>query len=289
MVVGTLPSAATIYDQRIAAGRFISDADVRDSAPVGVLNASLAARLSSGDATALLGDTVWANGTPVRVIGVLAGATDSTVAPALAMPLTATRRALAAAAAARPPIMLIKAAQVEHVDSVRATAESWLRERYGDWSSRLTIGTSEARLAQVQQGMLLFKLFMGAITGISLVVGGIGIMNVLLAAVAERTREIGIRRAVGARGRDVLLQFLAESVAITSVGSAFGAGLGLAAAFSITAVIRDRAPGAVVEAAFTWETLAFAMIAAVFVGLTFGLYPAVRASKLSPIDAIRHE
>lgn len=289
MLSGTLPSVAAIYGQDVAAGRFLSDDDVRDSAAVAVLNAALAARLTSGSVEALLGDTVRANGAALRVVGVLRGATDSTSPPALAMPITTAPRALSAAAAARPPVMLIKADRVEDVQRVRAIAESWMTERYGDWRSRLTIGTSEARLAQVQQGMLLFKLFMGAITGISLVVGGIGIMNVLLAAVAERTREIGIRRAVGARARDVLLQFLAESVAITSIGSAVGAALGLAAAFSITAVIRSQAPGAAVEAAFTWETMALAMIAAILVGLTFGLYPALRAARLSPIDAIRHE
>ena len=149
--------------------------------------------------------------------------------------------------------------------------------------------TSAARLAQAQQGLLLFKLFMGAITGISLVVGGIGIMNVLLAAVTERTREIGIRRAVGARSRDVLLQFLAESVAITGAGSALGAALGLGSAFAITAIIRARAEGAPLQAAITWETLVVAVTAAVLVGLIFGLYPALRAVRLSPIDAIRHE
>jgi putative ABC transport system permease protein len=113
-------------------------------------------------------------------------------------------------------------------------------------------------------------------------------MNVLLASVAERTREIGIRKATGARPRDVLIQFLAESVTITGVGSLIGISLGLAAAFVITSIIRAQTR-AILFAAFTWGTVAVAVGAAVVVGLTFGMYPALRASRLSPIDAIRHE
>ena len=89
----------------------------------------------------------------------------------------------------------------------------------------MSVGTNQARVEQVQQGMLVFKLFMGALTGISLLVGGIGIMNVLLASVVERTREIGIRKAAGAQQRHILLQFLSESVTITGVGSMIGLGL----------------------------------------------------------------
>ncbi|HEX9165729.1 MAG TPA: FtsX-like permease family protein, partial [Gemmatimonadales bacterium] len=144
------------------------------------------------------------------------------------------------------------------------------------------------RARQARQGMLIFKLLMGAITGISLLVGGIGIMNVLLASVAERTREIGIRKATGARRRDVLLQFLAESVAITGLGSVVGVLLGLAGAFGVTAIMRARTE-AVIYAAFTWGTVAIAVAAAVTVGIAFGIYPALRAARLSPIDAIRHE
>ena len=136
--------------------------------------------------------------------------------------------------------------------------------------------------------MLLFRLLMAAITGISLVVGGIGIMNVLLASVAERTREIGIRKAVGARRRDILLQFLAESVTITGVGSAFGTALGLGAAYAITAVMRAQTQ-AIIYAATTAQTLAISALMAVLVGVAFGCYPALRAARLAPIDAIHME
>jgi putative ABC transport system permease protein len=113
-------------------------------------------------------------------------------------------------------------------------------------------------------------------------------MNILLAGVFERTREIGIRKAVGARQRDILLQFLGEAVAITGAGSLVGVVLGLAAGFGITGGIRHftEAP---IYAAFTWGSVAVAAAAALLVGLIFGTYPARRAARLSPIEAIRHE
>jgi putative ABC transport system permease protein len=113
-------------------------------------------------------------------------------------------------------------------------------------------------------------------------------MNVLLASVHERTREIGVRRAAGARKGDIFLQFIAESVAVSGVGSLIGVVLGLAGAFVITALIR-RFTEAPVYAAFTWTTVACAAAAALFVGIAFGSYPARHAAGLSPIDAIRHE
>jgi putative ABC transport system permease protein len=143
-------------------------------------------------------------------------------------------------------------------------------------------------VAQAARGIVIFKLFMGAITGISLLVGGIGIMNVLLASVTERTREIGIRKAAGARRRDLLAQFLAESVTISLVGSFLGALLGLGAAFGATAVMRAKS-SARIFAAVSWETLIVAAAAAILVGVVFGIYPALRAARLSPVEAIRHE
>ncbi len=140
----------------------------------------------------------------------------------------------------------------------------------------------------MRQGILIFKMLMGAFTAISLIVGGVGIMNVLLASVLERTREIGIRKAIGARRRDILVQFLVESITIASVGSALGVAMGLAGAFIVTAVIRARTEAHLV-AAVSWQTLAVSAAASIVVGLVFGTYPALRASRLAPIDAIQSE
>jgi putative ABC transport system permease protein len=129
---------------------------------------------------------------------------------------------------------------------------------------------------------------MGAITGIAILVGGIGIMIILLASVAERTREIGIRKAAGARNRDILFQFLAESVVIAGVGSIIGVVLGLIATF-VFINLSARLSEASVSMAFNWLTPLAAAGIAIFVGLVFGMYPAVRAARLQPVDAIRYE
>jgi putative ABC transport system permease protein len=136
--------------------------------------------------------------------------------------------------------------------------------------------------------MLVFKLALGAITGISLLVGGIGIMNVLLASVSERTREIGVRKAAGARYSDVLVQFLAESVSITGAGALAGVVVGVVGSFGVTAIIRmvTEAP---MKTTFTWWSILLAAAAALLVGLVFGTYPARKAARLSASDAMRYE
>ena len=274
---------------RVQAGRFPSDAELANDAPVAVVSAELAARMARGASLAsIVGDTLTFDREHRVVVGVFEPSRKLTGATAI-MPIGAARTALPPALVGRPSTILVTAARVEDVPAVRASIEAWLARRYGaTWKERVSVASNESRVEQVAQAMFLFKLFMGAITGISLLVGGVGIMNVLLASVTERTREIGIRKATGARSRQILLQFLSESAVIAAAGSLIGVVLGTTGAFGVTTVMR-KLTQAPMYAGFSFSTFAVAVLSSVTVGLVFGLYPALRAARLSPIEAIRHE
>ena len=266
------------------AGRTFAD---RDTAVV-VLNRRAAGAVAGDtlDPARAVGRVVMLNGNPHEIIGVVAGARADFAPLAAFVPVDDAARAIPGT---RAPAIAIVAPDLAAVDRLRGEAERWMAARYGAaWQERAAVRTNRSRVEQAVTAMRVFKILMGAITGVSLLVGGIGIMNVLLAAVAERTREIGIRKATGARDRDILTQFLAESVTITGAGAAVGVLLGLAIAFAAAAVMRAQTH-APVHAAVTFGTVAFAAGSSILIGLAFGLYPALRAARLSPIDAIRHE
>ena len=287
MVRGLLARYAADNNIKVVAGHWYADADtavvVLSWRAAGALVAALTG--DSARPAEALGRDLSLNRAPHRVIGVLA---DSETDPALTayVPVGDAVRSIGPRAA---PQLTLSAARIEDVDSLRAEVEQWAAARFGDsWQERLTVASRRLRVEQTATAMRIFKLLMAAITGVSLLVGGVGIMNVLLASVAERTREIGIRKATGARDRDILVQFLAESVAITGFGAAIGVAVGLGIAFLAAAVMRAQTD-APVHAAVTFTTIAFAVGVSILIGLVFGLYPARRAARLSPIDAIRHE
>jgi putative ABC transport system permease protein len=144
------------------------------------------------------------------------------------------------------------------------------------------LNTQESMLSSLNTITSVLWLVMVGVASISLVVGGIGIMNIMLVSVAERTREIGIRKAVGARDRDVLIQFLLESVALSAFGGVIGIAFGLGVAALVTALSS-------LDAAVVWWTIALGFGFSATVGILFGIYPAQKASRLNPIDAIRYE
>jgi putative ABC transport system permease protein len=299
-LTGVALGAPDTLGQRLLAGRHLAPVETRAGAAVALVNEGLARALlpDSGrgpqGVAAAVGDSVPLGGRWVRVVGVVTsdleqfrpGALALTAPMAVAEPALTTTRVVGPS---REAMLVAVARDAEDVQAMRGRVEGWLASRDAQWKRQWRIGAgARERLQQVRQGMLIFKLLMGSITGITLLVGGIGIMNVLLASVAERTREIGVRKAVGAKRRDILLQFLAESVTITAAGSAIGTALGLAAAYGVTAIMRAQTE-ARVYAATTAGTLLVSLGTAVVVGLAFGCYPALRAARLAPIEAIHTE
>jgi putative ABC transport system permease protein len=282
---------------KAATGRLLTEDEASGASAVIAVSTDLARALAlDSNAASMVGDSVLLGGTPALVVGVL----EPQAGPAI--PLASRRRgqtdyrvlaspqfSASTTTPGQAPALIAVSSSVEQTQPLRQRVERYLAGHDPAWERRYVVQTNEGRLEQLSRGILMFKLFMGAITGISLLVGGIGIMNVLLSSVTERTREIGIRKATGARNRDILRQFLAESVAICALGSLIGLALGVSGAYGITAAIRQFSDAPALYASVSWSTVAVAAVAAVVVGLTFGTYPARRAARLSPIDAIRHE
>ncbi|MEJ2677949.1 MAG: ABC transporter permease [Gemmatimonadota bacterium] len=281
-VTAMLPGGQAALPWPLAAGRFLTDADVGSDDSTAVASAALARALAP-DGGSAVGRVLEAGGRHWRVVGQLS---DDQPGRTLYVPLTPWARQRWGQAGRRLPGVVVRVHAMEDVPEVRTAVDAWAQARYEPGA--VVVSSNRQRASQARQAMLVFKLAMAAIAGISLLVGGIGIMNILLASISERTREIGIRKAAGARPRDILLQFLGESVAIAGLGSVVGVLLGMGGAFLVAAVIRHWT-GAPLTAAFTWPSVALAALAALTVGLVFGTYPARRAARLPPIEALRYE
>ncbi|HEX6307528.1 MAG TPA: ABC transporter permease [Longimicrobiales bacterium] len=285
LLAAVQPDARLVRPEQLLAGRYIEDHDMAGDSAVVVVPSAAAAWLGR-DPSALVGRELIVDSSAHRIIGVVR---EEAEAIRLRIPLGVAARAHLERPDRRV-LLALRARNVEAVEPIRERVEQILAERHADvgGAAAFRASSNRARATQAREAFLLFRLVMGAIGGISLLVGGIGIMNILLASVFERTREIGIRRAAGARASDIRRQFLAEAIVISGAGAALGVLLGLGGAFGITAAIRQLSD-ANIYAGFAWSSILVAAGAALIVGLAFGTYPARRAAGLSPIEAIRHE
>ena len=292
-LIGVLPNYTDIYTISMLEGRFFTEDENVRSAPVCVLGENAKIGMLGYDAAA--GKYVKINDVWLQVIGVMApqATADSGVEGGVqtddrnnivVAPLnTVMRRFEDNNSYLKDEIDGIflrvetTADPIETGDVVRAILTASHKEG-GDFSVLIPAGL----LAQRQQQQFIFEVVMICIAGISLLVGGIGIMNIMLATVLERTREIGIRRAIGARQRDIVRQFLIEAVLISIVGGL----IGIAAGFGSSRIIALIAEWPTVV---TFTSIAVAFGVSVFIGLLFGIYPAMQAAKLDPIEAIRYE
>jgi putative ABC transport system permease protein len=174
------------------------------------------------------------------------------------------------------------------IDATKQAIDQLLRDRHNVATADFTIESQEDIQAAINEVSQTMTMLLGAIAGISLLVGGIGIMNIMLVSVTERTREIGIRKAVGAQPNDILMQFLTEALTVTVAGGLIGVAVGVGVAQLMNG--RDIAGlGENVQTVISWTSVVVAFAVSAAIGVFFGLYPAQRAARLRPIEALRYE
>jgi len=259
-------------------GRFISREDLLQNRRVAVITKKLADKLGIQN----LNEIFVVEGKEIKVVGILS---DEEAAPKAFIPINTY---WTTSGSQFYPQLIIKATNIEDIALIEEELNDWFDKEFEQGREGFQISTNKMRVEQFSEGILIFKLVMGAITGISVLVGGIGIMNVLLISVTERTKEIGIRKATGAKKKDIILQFMAESITVSLAGCILGWIVGIAGVFAFIPIVNSLADVRF-TAAITFGTVFSILVIALIVGVVFGTYPAWRAAQLTPVDAIRHE
>jgi putative ABC transport system permease protein len=284
-VLGTTPEYLDVRNFAIASGTVFSSKDIDTRARVAVIGKTVADNLFGEFSP--LGQTIRINKAPFRVIGVLEAKGQSSMGQdqddTVIVPLTTAQERLLGVTWLQN--ISVQAENPEVIDKVQEDITTLLRTRHRlapGVPDNFTVRNLAAVMATAQETTSTITLLLGNIAAISLVVGGIGIMNIMLVSVTERTREIGIRKALGATFNNILLQFLIEAIVIGVTGGLIGIGVGMAGSYAISYFAG-------------WNTVVsplsiiVAFVFSVLIGLFFGLYPARKAALLDPIDALRYE
>jgi putative ABC transport system permease protein len=289
---GVTPEYFQVRNLNLAEGDLINEEHMLGRASVVLLGPEVAVNLF-GHADGVTGETVRIEGQPFRVIGVLeskgGGAFGSEDNQVLVPFTTAQARLIRRSASDRVDIIFVQAVSGELVTQATEEIAQILRTRHRTpvGEDDFTIFSQQDLLTTFQSITGILTVFLGGIAGISLLVGGIGIMNIMLVSVTERTREIGLRKALGARRRDILIQFLTESSLLSLIGGVIGILFGWLISFGVGQAA--AASGTAFTPVVGFDAVALATIFSAIVGLFFGIYPANRAAGLEPVEALRYE
>jgi putative ABC transport system permease protein len=293
LIAGVTPEAELVNNHVLAQGSFISEYDYKAKSRVAVLGGEIAESLFGQMEP--IGQTIRIDGRKFEVIGVLLskGAGFGTEDLMVYMPLStffATMGAQGGSQGNSLQALGVQAGSKDEVESAQEEITAILRDRHhireGEEDDFRLI-SMESMAAQIGQVMRVLQLVLAAIAAISLLVGSIGIMNIMLVSVTERIREIGLRKAIGAKRRDILTQFLTEAAVLGLFGGAMGVALGWII-INITSIILQNAD-IPIGGTLSADIVALAVLVAFIVGVVSGLYPAIRAARLDPIESLRHE
>ncbi|MEI6463054.1 MAG: ABC transporter permease [bacterium] len=283
-IIGQKGNFAKIRNFNIQKGRELNAQDEISNAKVAVIGPDLIDSLFNGQNA--IGEKIKINNIPFTVVGITEPKgsngfvnTDESVL----IPLSSMQKYLTGNSDLRN--IIAQAKNPDQVEAAKAEIATILRKSRGlktTETNDFSVRDSGEFLTILNQITGVFTIFLTAIAAISLLVGGIGIMNIMFVSVSERTKEIGLRKALGARNRDILLQFLIEAVMVTLLGGIIGVGLGVGISALISAIANF-------ESVITIESILLALGVSASIGLIFGIYPASKASKLNPIDALRFE